>query len=136
MNIIKKTIKDNNMKERGNIFYIIRGSVISIILTLIALIIFSVILANTQISENTMKPVITVISAISILIGSIVSVSKIKKMGIVNGAIVGGIYIIIIYVLSSIISSNFSINLSSLILMVASIIAGILGGIIGVNIKR
>ena len=76
------------------------------------------------------------ISALSILIGSIISVSKIAKNGMLNGAIVGGIYIVIIYLLSSIINLNFDINSNSIILISFSMVAGMLGGVIGVNIKK
>ena len=100
------------------------------------LLIYSIILVNTEISENTINYVVIGIASISILIGSILSVSKIAKKGIFNGAIVGGIYVIVIYLLSSTINSNFNINLSAIILMAASIIAGMIGGIIGVNMKR
>ena len=76
------------------------------------------------------------ISALSILIGSIISVSKIAKKGMLNGAIVGGVYIVIIYLLSSIINLNFDINSNSIILIAFSMVAGMLGGVIGVNIKK
>ena len=133
MKFIKKISKETGNTESNNITKILKGSVISIILTIIGLLVYSVILANTEIGESTVNYVVMGITSISILIGSILSISKIEKKGILNGAIVGGIYVIVIYLLSSIINSNFNINLSA---MVVSIIAGMIGGIIGVNIKK
>ena len=132
MKFIKKISKETGNTESNNITKILKGSVISIILTIIGLLVYSVILANTEIGESTVNYIVMGITSISILIGSILSISKIEK----NGAIVGGIYVIVIYLLSSIINSNFNINLSAIILMVVSIIAGMIGGIIGVNIKK
>ena len=132
MKFIKKISKETGNTESNNITKILKGSVISIILTIIGLLVYSVILANTEIVNY----IVMGITSISILIGSILSISKIEKKGILNGAIVGGIYVIVIYLLSSIINSNFNINLSAIILMVVSIIAGMIGGIIGVNIKK
>lgn len=134
--LTKNMTGEGKAKEEGNFVKIIKGSLLSIILTTICLIIFSIILAYTNVPESTMIPVITIITAISILVGSIISVSKIEKKGILNGAFVGLIYILIIYVISSIVKGNFGININSVILIVSAIVAGMLGGIIGVNIKN
>ncbi len=136
MKFIDKLIKEKNDTESKNIVKIIKGSTVAIIITLLGLLIYSVILASTEIGENTINYVVIGISALSILIGSIISVSKIAKNGMLNGAIVGGIYIVIIYLLSSIINLNFDINSNSIILISFSMVAGMLGGVIGVNIKK
>lgn len=122
--------------ENGNnIKKIIKGSLVSIIITIIGLIIFAGLLSYTGISESTIPTVTIIITAISILIGSSLSMTTVKKNGIVNGAIIGLVYIVTIYFLSSIIEGNFSLNVYSIIMMVGSILAGALGGIIGVNKK-
>lgn len=112
---------------------IAKGTMIAIISTIILLLIFAVILTYTNISEGTINPVIITITAISILIGSSIGNMKIKKNGIFNGACIGGIYIITIYLISSILNRNFGLNIQSLIMIVISMAFGILGGIIGVN---
>lgn len=114
---------------------ILKGTLISIVITLILLIIYATILTYTKISEATIPTVTMLITAVSILIGSQMTTLHIKNNGIVNGAMVGLIYIVFIYMLSSIINGNFSLNVSAIIMMVASIIAGGIGGIIGVNMK-
>lgn len=134
--ITKKTSLDNNIKEKSKFINVLKGSITAIVITLISLVIFSTILANTNINENTIIPVIIAVTAISILIGSIISVSKISKKGLLNGALVGLIYIAIIYLLSSLVNGNFSFDLNSLIITIFAIIAGMFGGIIGVNLKR
>ena len=48
---------------------IAKGVGISLLLTVILLIIFSLILTYTKISESTINPVIMIITALSILIG-------------------------------------------------------------------
>ena len=130
--ITKNMVSERKTKEDSNFVRIIKGSILSIILTIICLLIFSLILAYTNIPEKTMIPV----TAISILAGSIISVSKIEKKGIINGALVGLIYILTIYIISSIAKGNFGITINSIILIASAIIAGMLGGIIGVNIKN
>ncbi len=114
---------------------IIRGVLISFITTILFLLIYSCLLTYTEISENTMNVVITVITAISILIGSSIGNLKIKKNGITNGGIIGGVYLLIIYLISSLLNWKFELNLESVILISIGIIFGIFGGIIGVNKK-
>lgn len=119
-----------------NIIKIIKGSVGGIILTLILLLIFAAVLTYTNVEESTIKPVIIVITVISILVGSSISTLKIKKNGMINGAIVGLIYILTIYLISSITGSGFALNIYSIIMIIAAIISGVIGGIIGVNISK
>ena len=114
---------------------IIKGVIISIIFTLIFLFVFSIILTYTNISESFIMPTIIVITAISIFIGSSIGNIKIKKNGLLNGALIGGIYLLSIYALSGIINQNFSLSTSSIIIIVSGIICGMFGGIIGVNKK-
>lgn len=123
-----------NLGESGNnIKRVIKGSVISIIITVIALIIFASLLTYTNVSESSIPAVTIIITMISILIGSTLCMSNVKRNGIINGMLVGLIYIVFIYMLSSIIEGNFALNLKSIIMIVGSIIAGAVGGIIGVN---
>jgi len=93
------------------------------------------LLTYTNITENTINPVIIVITGISILIGSGISTLKIRKNGLLNGGLVGIIYILTIYLLSGITGSGFGVNVYTIIMMFVSIIAGMIGGIVGVNLR-
>lgn len=125
----------NSEGKTGNFVRVLKGSVASVFITVVLLLIYSALLTYTSINENTMPIFIIAITAISILIGSLISSLNIKKNGLTNGALVGLIYILVIYLLSSIIGQNFSLNMYSIIMIIASVIAGAIGGIIGVNIR-
>lgn len=125
----------DNYSSSINFKNILKGVLISLISTLILLLVYSIILTYTSIGENTIGPVVIIITAISILIGSSIGSFKINKKGILNGALIGGIYFFIVYLISSLINMQFSMNFMSIILISVGIIFGILGGIIGVNKK-
>ena len=112
---------------------IIKGIVISIVCTFVFLFIFSLILTYTNVSESFIAPVIIVITAISIFIGSSIGNFNMKKNGLLNGAIIGGVYLLSIYLISGIIKHNFNLNIQSIIIIISGIICGMFGGIIGVN---
>lgn len=118
-----------------NFLNIIKGVIISIIFTSIFLFIFSILLTYTSISESFITPVIIVITAISIFIGSSIGNIKMKKNGLLNGALIGGIYLLSIYLLSGIINQSFTLSTQSIIIIIAGMICGMFGGIIGVNKK-
>ena len=118
-----------------NFKYILKGVIISIISTLIFLFIFSIILTYTNVSEQLINPFIIVVTAISLFIGSSIGSLKLQKQGLLNGALIGGIYLISLYLISGIINNNFSISTQSIILIIAGMICGMFGGIIGVNKK-
>ena len=114
---------------------IFKGIGISMTFTFVCLLIFSILLTYTNISENTITPVILVVTGISILIGSSIGNTKIKKNGMLNGAFIGGGYILILYLISSTLNARFNLNLQSIIMIAVGVVFGILGGIIGVNRK-
>lgn len=124
------------LEKENPIFSIAKGIIIAIVFTIVALSIFSVILVYTDISEETIDPVILVITAISILVGSSIGTRKLKKNGLLNGGIIGISYILVIYLLSSMLTSNFALNRGAIIMMIAGIIGGVIGGIIGVNLGK
>lgn len=119
----------------NNIMNIAKGVGIALMTTFILLLIFATILTYTETSETIINPVIIVITAVSILIGSSIANMKIKKNGLLNGAVVGGIYILTIYLISSILNWNFGLEIQSIIMIIIGMIFGVLGGIIGVNKK-
>ena len=130
--MINKVVENTN--KRG--ISILTGMLISFAITLISIFIFSILLTYTDIQESTIFPVITCITAISILVGSSISTVKIRKNGILNGGIIGLIYMLIIYLISSITNAGFTLNMNAIILMISGIVAGMLGGIVGVNIGK
>lgn len=131
---IEKNINEQS-ETKKNVIRIIKGSIFSIIISLILLLIFAILLCYTNLSENSIKPTILVITGVGILIGSMISAKKIRKNGLINGGMVGVVYIIILYMVSSLTITNFSITINSLTMLIVAIITGMIGGIIGINLK-
>ena len=124
------------VNKKSKVIQIMVGFLISLILSVVTLYIYAVMLVNTGVQENTIKPVVITISSVSLLIGSSISSLKTKSKGIINGICVSLMYLMSMYVLSSIILCGFSLNLISLIMIICGIILGAIGGVIGVNIKK
>lgn len=121
--------------KNTNEIRILKGIAISVILTCILLLIFSILLTYTEIKEETMGVVILIVSGLSILTGSSISMMHIAKNGMLYGTIVGASYVLILYLLSSLLGSGFSLNLMSILFIIIGMITGAIGGIVGVNRK-
>ena len=119
-----------------NIFLnVFKGVLISIIFTIVSLTIFALLLVNTDMSENLIQPVIIGVTGVSIMLGSCMINKKRKKRGILNGCVIGVLYICILYLASSVANEmNFSMNLRTIGMATVGIIGGAVGGIIGVNL--
>jgi putative membrane protein (TIGR04086 family) len=123
------------VRDNSFIGSILKGVIISIISTLVGLTIFSLLLVNTNLSENLIQPVVIGITGVSILIGSFIANVKNNKNGLLNGALIGFFYTVIIYIISSFANNmDFSLNIGSIIMIIVGLIGGAVGGIIGVNI--
>ena len=113
----------------------LKNLVVEFLLSIVLLVVLSVLLSTTDLSESVINPSIIFISAFSILLGSFLSSRKIKAKGIIIGALQGIFYMLTLYLISSFSSMNFSIGTESIVMIVVGIICGGLGGIVGVNLK-
>ena len=128
-------MENSDNVNHKNVINILKGLGIAFVITFIFLLIFAIVLTYSNVSENIINPTIIIITALSILIASSISNIKIKKNGLINGAIIGGVYIILLYLFSSVFRMEFSLTIQSIIMIITGIVFGILGGIIGVNIS-
>lgn len=96
-----------NIKSVG---IILKNVIFSYIITLILFVIYAFILEFTDVPETSIPLFTFVVSMISVFIGSSLAVIKIKEKGLINGALVGLIYILSLYIFSSIFSTGFGLN--------------------------
>lgn len=122
------------MERVKNIKTILISVAFSYLVTFLFILIYSAVLANTNVSESTIPTCLFIIGMISVFISSSFAVIKIKKNGLKNGGIVGLLYVFILYLLSSIYSTGFALTKYSIATIIFYILLGMLGGIIGVNL--
>ena len=107
---------------------------ISYLISIILFLIVAIIFAYTSISDNLLNIFVYGVNIVSVIIGSMLLLKKIKKKGLVYGLIFGLIYFLLLYIISVIFYTGFFMNSGVLIYMLTTCIGGIIGGIIGVNI--
>mgnify|MGYP004588915115 CR=1 FL=1 len=129
-------LNENNLNMNNSMLTVLKGLILSIIITLVSIFVFACIVTYTDFSENTVAPIMIGITALSILIGTSFSTIKLNKNGLLSGGIIGILYMISLYILSSTMGTGFELNINAIIMMCIGITAGMIGGIIGVNVKR
>ena len=124
------------LNENITIMSVIRGIVVSYVITIPVFILFALILTNTDFPEKLISTVVVITTIISVLTAGTTSTRGLKNRGWLNGSVVGFIYMLILYLLSSLIFKNFAIDKYVITMTVIGVLTGAIGGILGINIKK
>ena len=112
--------------RRGTV--ILKNVFIAYFITLLLFLVYSLLLEFTPIPESSIQ--------LFGFISCTLAVIKIRENGLINGGLVGLIYILVLYFLSSIFSTGFGLNGYAFSMIIFNIIIGMIGGIIGVNMCK
>ncbi len=126
---------NKDSKEVNYPITLLKGVVLSFSATLVLIVLMSIILTYSNLSEGVIPVINSIIMILSIALGSIYMSLKVNKKGWLNGAVVGLLYIIILIIIGSIFIDTFKLDSFILLRSVISIITGIVGGMIGINLR-
>ena len=126
-----KKIKSNPL-----VLDILKGALISVIISLICILIFAFFIKIIGISDSLILPINQVIKFVSIFFGVKVSLKKNKEKGFLKGLIIGFVYTILAFAIFSILSKNFCFDKSLFNDVLFGTIGGILCGILLVNLRK
>ena len=108
---------------------------ISFGISIVFLLITSLIFAYTSISDRYLNMFVFGTIAISVLIGSMLLLRKIKQKGFFYGILFGLIYCLILYIFSVIAYNGFFFtNTLGIYFLICCLLTGTVGGIVGVNL--
>ena len=121
---------------RKNGIAILKGEIIAFIINILGLIILSLVMTYSTISDTKIPTLVIAVNTLAILIGSSIATIKLENKGIINGLIIGSLYIAIYLLISLIFAGSVSFSIKTILIITLGIIAGGIGGIIGVNLNR
>lgn len=121
-------------KNKLRIKYLMKGVLIAFIITIIALLFFSLMLRFTSLRESRLTTLNNITMILSVAIGSFFTAVKIRENGWLNGAIVGALYYLIIILLNIVFLKPETSNMYLFIKLLISTVAGFIGGMIGINL--
>lgn len=127
----------NSVIEQGiNFKTIIKSVLISYVLSIILLAIFSIILTYTSFPESSISLVVMVVSIISILYAAKIAAAKAKSRGWIIGSAAGLMYMFILYLISLIFTHRPVFDSHVFSIFGIGLLAGAIGGVIGINLKK
>ncbi len=124
------------MVIKNNVSGVVRGLLVSISISLVAILIFAIFLKFVGLSDIVIKIINQVIKVLSILFGVKVTLKRDKSKGLIKGVVLGVLYTITSYLVFSILIASFSFGLSFLYDLIFSSVVGLICGVIFVNTKR
>ena len=107
----------------------------SIGVTAFALILQTIVMLYTDVSESILPVTSAITMTLSVGIASIYASLKIRTKGWINGALIGILYILMIVLLSLFVLDDFVLNTYVLLKTGIALITGAISGMIGVNLK-
>lgn len=127
-------MKNETKKETGLLKASLIGAIISLIISICAIFIFSYILYRTSLSDKSSSVIVMVISYLSVFLGALFSVKIKKSRALIVGASVGIIYFLVLFVFACIL--NGSLYIPSLSGLFLGLLLAIAGAIAGAFLKR
>lgn len=121
--------------EKQDIFDLLRGTIVAVIVSLILVLIFALIVNLIKISDQVIVPVNQAIKIVSIFIGCFIGIKN-RHQGVIKGALIGLLYTFISIFVFGIISKEVNFKLINLIDVGFGIVAGIVSGILSVNLRK
>lgn len=131
---MKKDVTEFTTANR--FIYILKAIIFAYLSTFVLIFLYSLALAYTNLSDSTIPLFVTGITIFSIFLSTVIYCRQMATAGLINGVIISGTYLAIIYILGSSLQAGFALNMQSIILIIATLLVGAIGGIIGVNFNR
>ncbi|MBO7214460.1 MAG: TIGR04086 family membrane protein [Clostridia bacterium] len=119
---------------KSTILSFIKGTVIAVIFSLVAILIFAFLIKAFSISLGAIKPVVIILKILAVFLGVLFSINGEK--GLIKGGALGIIIIFITFILFSIIGKSFGFSINFLWELLLGLAVGGVGGILGVNLKK
>jgi len=126
--------KENEVNENLVKIYakaVLRG----IILSLVLLMVMSAVAYIAKLDENYQSTITWVIAVISISYAAVYGALRIGKRGFLHGALIGGIYVVLMFLFSYLTDKGVVDIRGFIIKFVMSVVIGALAGMIGMVVK-
>jgi putative membrane protein (TIGR04086 family) len=122
------------LPKASDLYYILRGTVLALIISLLVLLLLSLVLYLTPVPERVVPYAVYITSIFSIIIGSAYAAKRIQSKGWLNGGLTGLTFIIILLILTRVFGLDADINLHLITKLLLAFVLGSIGGILGLNL--
>ena len=128
-------VYNKKLNSSGYIIDIIKGTILGLIVTIILMLLFTILLTYSKLSEELIPLINSIIMILGIKTGSIFTSRKAYRNGWISGGLIGVTYFLIIFLLSVIFIKDFTLDKYTFLKGMIALVIGTIGGMIGINIK-
>ncbi len=121
-------------KEHSRFYYILKGTVTAILITVPIFLLLSVAITLTEFPEEYLSPAVFATVIVSIVVSAFVSTASAKDRGWFNGTLVGLIYMAIAVLLRWWFEGGISFNIDILTTLLTGMLIGSISGMAGLNL--
>ena len=121
-------------KEHSRLYYILKGTVTSILITVPIFLLLSAAITLTEFPEEYLSPAVFATVMISLVVSAFVSTASAKDRGWFNGTLVGTIYMAIAVILRWCFEGGISFNTDVLTTLLTGMLIGSISGMAGLNL--
>lgn len=119
--------------RRDSIMRILKGVVVSMVISIIILAITALIMLFSPLSDRYLRTIAIIVSIIGLIFGGSSAAKSYTGKGWMIGGLVGIVYILALYILGMITITGFVMNTALFIMLGVGFVSGAVGGIIGTN---
>ncbi|NLZ38387.1 MAG: TIGR04086 family membrane protein [Firmicutes bacterium] len=130
----KKNTAALQLRPPATVITVAKGVLLAYFLSLVAFLVFSLLIHYTQLSESILPFTAYATSLVSIFIAAAYVTRKLQVKGWLNGGITGLLYLAGLIVIAVIVLPDFSLDLSYITKVILAFTTGAAGGIFGINL--
>lgn len=106
------------------------------LITLILMGILAFLICFTPLPEEAVTPCVYVLNYISVFLSGLFSAAKGKRRGFLTGALAGGIYMMLLYLLGFLLFGGIEFTRGAVMQIIYCVVTGMVGGIVGINLAK
>ncbi len=122
------------MWRNQNLFQVIKGVIISVIISLLSVLVFAYLIKAFSLSSSVIKPVNQVIKLVAVTVGALLSVRPPK--GFIKGGLVGFFATFFEYLIFGAIAKSFAFGATQALDLLFGLVMGMIVGVICGNLKK
>lgn len=126
-------MRRNASDSRSRPFYILRGVIVSLAITIPIIFVVAGASYMTDFPEEYISPIAFASMMLSVFLSAFISSAWQKNCGWSNGTLIGGIYMLCIVVLRSVLEERVCIDKDSLMIILLGLLVGSLSGYAGLK---
>lgn len=115
---------------------ILKTVLTAFLVTVILMAVLALAICYTPLPEEAVTPCVYVLNYLSVFMAGLFSASTTGKKGFITGAIAGGVYMLLVYLLGAILFGGITFSTDTLKMIGYCTLSGTVGGIVGINLSK